>query len=190
MKLIEKLLIPITIAVVGGYGSYIISHAQIKSAEKIADAQISCQEKNTKSDQQIKVLDIFFEKITVGTSEDRRYAIKILSFVTPDLAKKLSEAVINEMSQNPEIRKVAVISYNQIDEVREKQYNLSLSDSTRKMKVAFFKDLANKQFDKNILDEALGNYEEVLKISPEDEDAKRKIENIRAKLDTKSPLEK
>ena len=190
MKLIEKLLIPITIAVVGVYGSYIISHSQIKSAEKIAEAQIFCQEKNTKSDQQIKVLDIFFEKITVGTPEDRRYAIKILSFVTPDLAKELLEAVIDGMSDNPETQKVAVISYNQIDELREKQYNLSLSDSTRKVKVAFFKDLANKQYDKNILDEALGNYEEVLKISPEDEDAKRKIKIIRTKLDTKSPLEK
>ena len=45
MSWIDKLLTPIAIALVGGFGSLIISNSQIRSAEKIAEAQISCQVK-------------------------------------------------------------------------------------------------------------------------------------------------
>lgn len=185
MKWIDKLLTPIAIVLVGTVGSIIISISQIKSAEKIANAQIRCQDINVKSEHEIKVLDIFFSKITQGTPENRQYALNLMYSIKPELAQKLLEAVINDESQN-EIHGVALIRLKQMDEIKEEQYYQSLSDSSRKEEVDYFKEVAAKQFKAKLYEKALDNYYEVLKFSPEDEYANRKIKEIQEKIKTKS----
>lgn len=203
MKWLEKLLLPFAIVLVGTIGSIIISRSQIESAiligasqiessEKIADAQIQCQDKNVKSEQEIKVLDIFFSKITHDNPKNRQYAIKLMDSISPELAQRLYEAVINDESQN-EIHGVALIRLKQMNEIKEEQHYQSLSDSSRKEDVDYLKEVADTQFKAKYFKEALDNYYEILNIFPEDEYANKKINEIKEiqeKIKIKSNLKK
>lgn len=201
MKWLEKLLLPFVIVLVGTFGSIIISRSQIKSAtiisasqiksaENIADAQILSQDINVKSEHEIKVLDIFFSKITQGTPKEQLYALSLMFTITPELAQRLYEAVANNESQASEIYDVAKNRLEQMDEIKEEQYYQSLSDSSRKEQVDYFKEVADKQFESGEFEEALDNYYEVLKISPEDEYANRKIKETQVQIKTKPNLKK
>ena len=130
MKWLEKLLLPFVIVLVGTFGSIIISRSQIKSAtiisasqiksaENIADAQILSQDINVKSEHEIKVLDIFFSKITQGTPKEQLYALSLMFTITPELAQRLYEAVANNESQASEIYDVAKNRLEQMDEIKE-----------------------------------------------------------------------
>ena len=190
MKWLEKLLLPIAIVLVGTIGSIIISRSQIKSAilisasqiessEKIANAQIQCQATSAKTEHEIKVLEIFFSEITQGDPKNRQYAFKLIGSIRPDLGQKLYEALRNDESPESEIYGDAVIILKKMNEIKEAQYYQFLSDSSRKEDVDFLKEVADKQFEAQEFEEALGYYYEVLKIFPEDEYADKKIKEIK-----------
>lgn len=93
---IEVFLMPLVVAVVGILGTYWITEQQGKDATTKADA-----------DRQIKILEIFSEKITSTDKEQRILALRLLRAVDGDLAAKLATAVSETEGESPEVRKVA-----------------------------------------------------------------------------------
>jgi hypothetical protein len=92
----EVFLTPIIIAVVGLLGTFLITRQQIKSANT-----------NAKSELQIKLLEIFSDKITSKSSEDRELAVRILNTLDEDLAKKLASVIVESNTNDSLIRSIA-----------------------------------------------------------------------------------
>jgi len=81
-NLIEIFFMPIVVAAVGILGTYLITQQQESNALAMAD-----------SDRQVKILEIFAEKITSDDSKQRLLAIKLLRVLDDELAEKLALAV-------------------------------------------------------------------------------------------------
>jgi hypothetical protein len=93
---IEVFLMPVVVAVVGLLGTYFITEQQGRDASTKADA-----------DRQIKVLEIFSEKITSEKETQRILALRLLKAVDPDLAEKLASAVSETEPKESKVRQVA-----------------------------------------------------------------------------------
>ncbi|MBU3949435.1 MAG: hypothetical protein KJ826_14600 [Proteobacteria bacterium] len=78
----EIFLIPLVLAVVGILGTHFITQQQERNAQAKAD-----------SDRQVKILEIFAEKVTSSDEQQRLLALKLLRAVDDDLAAKLASAV-------------------------------------------------------------------------------------------------
>lgn len=87
---------PIIVGLVGVLGTYFISMQQIASAEKSA-----------RSDQQIKMLEIFSNKITSPNKNDQELAVRILNTMDPELARNLATAVFESDSVDSSIKNIA-----------------------------------------------------------------------------------
>ncbi len=74
---IEVVLMPLAVALVGMFGTYFITSQQQESAETKAVA-----------DRQVKILEIFAEKITSSDESERIFALRLLGTVDNDLAAK------------------------------------------------------------------------------------------------------
>lgn len=92
---IEIGLMPFMVAVVGVVGTLIVTHQQESNAEVKADA-----------DRQIKVLEIFADKISSPKEQERKLALRMLEAVDGELAAKLAAAVA-ETDTNDAVRGVA-----------------------------------------------------------------------------------
>ena len=103
----EVILIPLAIALVGTIGTYFITNQQIKSSELISNTQRESAEKLAKSDQQIKLLEIFFNKITSSDKNERQSALIILKNLDQELAIKLAKVLLETPSQDPIVRQTA-----------------------------------------------------------------------------------
>jgi hypothetical protein len=95
-SLLEIILMPIIVGLVGVLGTYFISMQQIASAEKSA-----------RSDQQIKMLEIFSNKITSPNKNDQELAVRILNTMDPELARNLATAVFESDSVDSSIKNIA-----------------------------------------------------------------------------------
>ncbi len=93
---IEIFIMPLVVAAVGSLGTYFITHQQ--EANAVAKAN---------SDRQVKILEIFAEKITHDDAGQRLLAIKMLRALDPDLAEKLALAVAETEPENSVTREVA-----------------------------------------------------------------------------------
>lgn len=78
----EVILTPITVAVIGIIGTITISKAQLESANAIAQSQ-----------QKIKIIEIFSDKITNNDHRERELAIKILTTLDSDLGQEIVVAI-------------------------------------------------------------------------------------------------
>lgn len=95
---IEIILMPLMVALVGIVGTHLITAQQEKNAREKASA-----------DRQIKILEIFSQKITSRDKEDRILALRLLSAVDDNFAAKLAIAVSQTEPQQSEVSKVASI---------------------------------------------------------------------------------
>ena len=93
---IEVFLMPLVVAVVGILGTYFITDQQGKDANTKADA-----------DRQIKILEIFAEKITNPDEAQRILALRLLKAIDGDLAAKLATAVSEAEPKQSKVRQVA-----------------------------------------------------------------------------------
>ncbi len=93
---IEIILMPLVVALVGIVGTHLITVQQEKNAREKAAA-----------DRQIKILEIFSQKITSKDQAERILALRLLTAVDGDLAAKLALAVSQTEPQKSEVRKVA-----------------------------------------------------------------------------------
>jgi hypothetical protein len=105
---IEIFLMPIVIAGVGILGTYLITQQQESTAKANAD-----------SDRQVKILEIFSEKITSEDKKQRLLAIKLLRVLDDELAEKLASAVAEAEPDKSELKiaatKVADIAKARIE---------------------------------------------------------------------------
>lgn len=92
---IEVIIMPVVIAGVGLVGTYFITQQQEANAIAKAD-----------SDRQIKILEIFAEKITHNDLNQRLLAIKLLRSLDQDLAERLAIAVA-EIEPESSVTKIA-----------------------------------------------------------------------------------
>jgi hypothetical protein len=106
-SLVEIVLMPLAITLVGTIGTYILSRQQIESSNIASRAQIESSENLARSDQQIKVLEIFSEKITSTDVRERELAVRILQSVDPALAEKLATAIAETETEDKGVRKLA-----------------------------------------------------------------------------------
>jgi hypothetical protein len=123
-SILEIVLMPLVIAVVGTVGTLFITsvqnrstqqltEAQIASAQQVAIAQLEQAKQQSDSSQQLKLLEIFGEKITSSNPADKELAVRLLSLVDPVLGKKLTEITINLESTPEEVRRLASIELQQ-----------------------------------------------------------------------------
>jgi hypothetical protein len=88
--------IPFVLAVVGILGTFFITKQQEISAQVKAD-----------SDRQVKILEIFSEKITSPDENQRVLAVKLLRVIDDDLATKIAEAVAEVESPETKVSQAA-----------------------------------------------------------------------------------
>ena len=93
---IEIFLIPFVLALVGILGTHFITQQQQKNAQAQAD-----------SVRQLKVLEIFAEKISSPDEQQRLLALKLLRAVDDDLAAKLASAVAEIEPPQSKVSQVA-----------------------------------------------------------------------------------
>lgn len=104
---VEIVMMPLAVTLVGTVGTYFLTRQQLRSSEIASQAQIESSENLARSDQQIKVLEIFSEKITSDNVRERELAVRILQSVDPVLAEKLAKAIAETETENVGVRKLA-----------------------------------------------------------------------------------
>lgn len=103
----EIFLMPIVLAFVGIAGTYLITQEQESSTLIARDAQIKSAKEQAAAERQIKVLDIFAERVTSPDTNQRILALKMLRAVEPELAGKLALAVSETEAPKSEVKRVA-----------------------------------------------------------------------------------
>ncbi len=91
----EIVLMPLVVAAVGVMGTYFLTQQQQSNALAKADA-----------DRQVKILEIFAEKITSPDERERILGLRLLEAVDPDLAAKLAHAVAEGEKEDSKVQQV------------------------------------------------------------------------------------
>jgi len=115
---IEVVLMPLVIAVVGAVGTYLVtaqqqrsaemrSEQQQRSAEIMSRTQMETTKELARADQQLKVLELFAEKITSTNSSERILALSILEAVDPQLASTLARSIAESESEESPVKLAA-----------------------------------------------------------------------------------
>jgi hypothetical protein len=92
-SILEIVLMPIVISLIGILATVTITVVQLNSAEKKAASTLASAEKMALAEQQLKILDIVKDKLLSKSEEDRKFAVNLLSLLSPDLAVKLASFV-------------------------------------------------------------------------------------------------
>jgi hypothetical protein len=93
---VEIILMPLVVASVGILGTHFLAQQQERNAQAKAD-----------SDRQVKILEIFAEKVTSADEGQRLLALKLLRAVDDGLAAKLASAVAEAAPEQSQVREVA-----------------------------------------------------------------------------------
>jgi hypothetical protein len=104
---IEVVLMPLVIAIVGIGGTYFLTTQQEKNAETSKTAQLESTRELAEADRQLKILEIFAEKVASQDQQERILALRLLDALDPALAEKLATAVLASEPEESEVRKVA-----------------------------------------------------------------------------------
>jgi len=104
---VEIFLMPVVVAAVGIAGTYLITRQQENNAQTMSEAQLSSTREMAAADRQIKILEIFAEKVSSQDAQQRILALRLLRAVDGNLAEKLATAVLEGESQASEVRSVA-----------------------------------------------------------------------------------
>jgi len=106
-SVIEIVLMPLVIAVVGIMGTVLITAQQQENAKALTEAQLKSTEERSIADRQIRVLEMFVEKITSSNERDKILALKILEELDPGLAASLASAVSMTETTGTEVSRFA-----------------------------------------------------------------------------------
>jgi hypothetical protein len=104
---IEIILMPLVVALVGILGTLWITKEQEASAHTASMAQIESAKEAADADRQIKMLEIFSEKIASKEQDQRILALRILGAVEPELAEKLATAVADSEPVGSRVKETA-----------------------------------------------------------------------------------
>jgi hypothetical protein len=106
-SLVEIALMPLVVAMVGIGGTLLITAKQEQNARMLHDAELATAQEMAVADRQIKVLDLFAQRISSKDPNERVLALRLLRAVDGDLAEKLATAVSEGESQGSAVRAVA-----------------------------------------------------------------------------------
>jgi hypothetical protein len=95
--LLEILFAPVVIALVGTLGTYFINDRLEDAATKRAEA-----------DRQIKILEMFADKVNSNDETQQRLALNLLTVLDPKLAKDIADAVSVSSPNQSAVKKVAL----------------------------------------------------------------------------------
>jgi len=137
-KLLEVILMPLVIALVGFIGTKFITKSQIRSSENISSTELTSIEKRSRDEKQLKLLEIFSNKITSKDLNERILAVKLLGLLDPTLSTQLATIVAEDSSENRNVRMAA----NVIIQNAAKQSSFVDAKSTTDFQVAI--TFANK----------------------------------------------
>jgi hypothetical protein len=104
---VEIVLMPLVVALVGIIGTITITNQQAENAALLRKTELEKTQEIADADRQIKILEIFSEKITSSDEKDRILAIRLLTALDGSLATKLATAVSESADKNSDIRRVA-----------------------------------------------------------------------------------
>lgn len=104
---VEVFLMPVVIAIVGTAGTYFITSQQEKNALQAREAQLQSARELAEADREIKIIEMFSEKITSPEESERIMALRLLRAIDGELAGKLAEAVQGAEPTTSEVRRVA-----------------------------------------------------------------------------------
>ncbi len=90
---VEIVLMPMVVAVVGIVGTLLVTAQQAKNAELARKTELEKTQEIADADRQIKILEIFADKITSKSDSDKLLALEILTAIDGSLAEKLASAV-------------------------------------------------------------------------------------------------
>lgn len=160
-SILEVLVTPIVIAIVGIIGTIMVTQQQIKSSESItsaqlesstalANAQIQSAQQTAQSNQKIKIIEIFSDKLTSENKEERELAVRMLGTLDPSLSEKLMTAIVSDKYLDSEVKKIAnqikcellLESFMQQHILSEGKLAIMVYDGY----VPFIKDLNNDNF--------------------------------------------
>lgn len=117
-SILEIVLMPLVIAVVGIMGTWFVTDAQNKMTkqltaeqswreERMAERQLNQAKEESNANRQLKLLEIFGDKINSPNIADQKFALDLLKLVDPDLAQSLTKLVEQGKSTPVEIREFA-----------------------------------------------------------------------------------
>ncbi|CAN2049565.1 hypothetical protein GMMP13_810063 [Candidatus Magnetomoraceae bacterium gMMP-13] len=89
---VEIVLMPIVVAVVGVVGTLLITQQQNKTAALMRKTELEKTQEIAAADRQIKILELFADKILDPDQNQRLLALRLLTAVDGDLAKNLATA--------------------------------------------------------------------------------------------------
>ena len=104
---LEIAIMPMVVAGLGIFGTHSVTSQQNRSTQILSQAQLQSEEKRTRGEQQLKILEIFSEKVVSADVRDRQVAIRILTALDVELATKLASAIAANESEAPEVRTLA-----------------------------------------------------------------------------------
>jgi hypothetical protein len=91
---------------VGVFSTQLITRAQLESSERIARANTRSEDSRARSEQQIKVLEIFSDQIKSENVSKRKVAVRLLGALDSELGEKLARAVLDS-DPAPEVQQIA-----------------------------------------------------------------------------------
>ena len=104
---IEIVPMPLVVALVGIAGTYFITTQQERNAQAMREVQLASTRELADADRQVKILEIFAEKVTSPDENQRILALRLLSALDDELAKKLARAVSRGEPEESRVRMVA-----------------------------------------------------------------------------------
>ena len=117
-NILEVVLMPLVIALLGILGTFVITNvqqeytkgladAEIQRADRLAEAERLRAEKEFAMTMQVKLLEIFGERMVTGDLQERKNALLLLRAVDPNFAEPLTHALLQTSSTEPELRALA-----------------------------------------------------------------------------------
>ncbi len=88
-KYLEILITPIVVAVIGVYGTYKITEAQIESSKTLSNAQLAIQVRQEDENQRLKLLEIFAQQVMSNDASERKMALGLINILDTDLSKDM-----------------------------------------------------------------------------------------------------
>jgi len=131
---IEVVLMPVVVLLVGFVGTYFLTNQQQKSAETFGAAQLDSAKEQAAGDRQVKILEIFGDKIASTDSKERILALNLLEALDDSLALNLARAVERAETDESEVKRVAKQVFKEAtDRVKSRQLVLSQKKRLEKL---------------------------------------------------------
>jgi hypothetical protein len=105
--LLEIILMPLVVAVIGATSTFAITSVQIANSERQFQAQLQSAEKIADGNLKVKALEIFRENIFEDDLQKRKMAVGMLTALDRELGLQISKVIAENKDESPEIQKLA-----------------------------------------------------------------------------------